>query len=75
MPGITEAGQRLPYKCFPEDWGSPPGRPYSEERADWIREHVKDHMVAQRYRRLAAANGRLLAILRSAELDGRRECP
>ena len=60
---------------FPEDWGSPPGRPYSEERADWIRKRVLDHMVTQRYRRLAAANGRLLAILRSAELDGRRECP
>jgi hypothetical protein len=69
------ARQRLPYKCFPEDWGSPPGRPYSEERADWIRKRVIDHMVTQRFRRLAAANGRLLAILRSAELDGRRECP
>jgi hypothetical protein len=24
---------------------------------------------------LAAVNGRLLAVLRAAELDGRRECP
>jgi O-acetyl-ADP-ribose deacetylase (regulator of RNase III) len=38
-------------------------------------EHVIDHMVTQRYRRLAAVNGRLLAILRAAELDGRRESP
>jgi hypothetical protein len=46
-----------------------------EERAYWIRKHVKDRIVTQRYRRLAAANGRLLAILRSSELDGRREGP
>ena len=65
--------QQLPYKCFPEDCGSPPGWPYSEERAEWIRRHVKDDMVTQRYRRLEAANGRLLAVLRTAELNGRRE--
>jgi hypothetical protein len=59
----------------PEDWGSPPGRPYSEERAHWISKHVKDHMVTQRYRRLADANGRLLVVLRAAELNRRRECP
>jgi hypothetical protein len=29
-----------------------------------------DHMVTQRYRRLAAANGRPLAVLRAAELMG-----
>jgi hypothetical protein len=46
-----------------------------EERAYWIRKHVKDRIVTQRYRRLAAANGRLLAILRSSELDVHREGP
>jgi hypothetical protein len=67
--------QQLPYKCFPTGLGSPPGPQYSEERADWIRKHVIDHMVGQRHRRLAAANGRLLEVLRAAGLDGRRECP
>ena len=69
------SGNGFRTSVFPVDWGSPAGRPYSEERADWIREHVKDHMVRQRYHRLAAANGRLLAILRAAELDWRREGP
>ena len=69
------SGNGFRTSVFPVDWGSPAGRPYSEERADWIRKRVIDHMVTQRFRRLAAANGRLLAILRSAELDWRREGP
>jgi hypothetical protein len=75
MPGITEAGQRLPYKCFPRGLGFATWAAVREERADWIRKHVIDHMVTERYRRLAAANGRPLAVLRAAELDGRRGCP
>jgi hypothetical protein len=66
-------GSGLRTSVFPEDWGLPPGRPYSDERADWIRKRVIDHMVTQRYRRLAAANGR--PILRAAELNERRESP
>jgi hypothetical protein len=52
------SGNGFRTSVFPQDWGSPPGRPYSEERADSIRKRVTDHVVTQRYRRLAAANGR-----------------
>jgi hypothetical protein len=31
-------------------WGTPPGRPYSDERADWIRKQIQDHMVTQNVR-------------------------
>jgi hypothetical protein len=26
---------------FPREWGAPPGEPYSEERAGWVRRHAK----------------------------------
>ena len=63
------------HRALVGDLGYTTGAAGLEERADWIRKHVKDHMVTQRYHRLAAASGGLLAVLRAAELDGRRESP
>lgn len=59
---------------FPREWGPPVGRPFSEERANWIRKMVHVHAPLTRYRQLAAHQVRLLAILRAAEI-ARREPP
>ncbi len=58
---------------FPMSWGLPPGRQYSEERAVWVRAHVRAHMrdpwVA--LRKLADSDRRLDVMLRMAELRQR----
>jgi hypothetical protein len=60
---------------FPEEWGLPQGRPYSETRASWVRRMVDRHAALTAHRRLAAKDARFLAILRSALLDRRRDGP
>jgi hypothetical protein len=75
VSGDIEAGDGVRVSTFPESWGPPPGRQYSEERASWVKNHVREHMITAPFRRLAEVNGRLLAILRAAELDRRHECP
>ena len=57
---------------FPEEWGTPPGRTYSEVRAAWVRQMVEQHSALTAHRKLNAKNGRLLAILRRAALERRR---
>jgi hypothetical protein len=39
---------------FPPEWGFPPGRPDSEERARWVKERVTEHMAHKRVQRRAA---------------------
>jgi hypothetical protein len=40
---------------FPPEWGYPPGRHDSEERARWVKERVTEHMAHKRVQRRAAA--------------------
>lgn len=63
---------------FPAEWGPPRGRPLSEERVAWVRSKVEQfgsRSPLSVYRKLAAADGRLLAILRAAELEAKRRGP
>jgi hypothetical protein len=68
-----DARRRGSGSAFPESWGIPRGSQHSEERAAWIRSHIpKPDPVAAAYRRLAAADARLTAIFRLAEIERRR---
>ena len=62
-------------QVFSRGLGPPEGRPYSEQRAACVHRDVREHIIAATFRRLAELNGRLLVILRSAELDWRPESP
>jgi hypothetical protein len=59
-------------RTFPSSWGFPQGEKYSEERAAWVRSHVKREVHTQHFRHLADVNGRLLIVARSAYLDSIR---
>jgi hypothetical protein len=52
---IEKADAMRALSCFPPEWGFPPGRPDSEERARWVKERVHEHITLQRSRRRAAA--------------------
>lgn len=63
---------------FPPEWGPPQGRPLSEERVAWVRSKVEQfgsRAPFAVYRKLAAADARLLATLRRAELEAKRRGP
>ena len=60
--------------AFPAEWGIPPGRPYSEERAAWVKRKVLEHRrltPAQAYRELAAGEVRRVNLARIAELKAK----
>jgi len=42
--GIQYATRAPRSTDFPPEWGMPPGRPYSEERAAWVLTHVRRHV-------------------------------
>ncbi|WP_327302927.1 hypothetical protein OG730_04480 [Streptomyces sp. NBC_01298] len=50
--GSTEPPARD--SSFPEEWGTPPGTPLSNQRAAWVLERVNEHKVLQRLKRRAA---------------------
>ena len=58
---------------YPEEWGYPPGRRFSEERAQWVRKNVERHGALTAHRKLAARDQRLLLTLRRALLERRRD--
>ena len=61
------------FGAYPEEWGPPEGTQYSEARAAWVRRHCPTpDPVARAYQRLAAADARLTAIFRLAEIERRR---
>lgn len=64
-----------PSSTFPAELGFPPGRPYSEERGRWLREKVKTHVITERFRHLADANGRALILMQRALLRAKRNGP
>ncbi|GGW35673.1 hypothetical protein GCM10010381_20610 [Streptomyces xantholiticus] len=40
---------------FPPEWGVPAGRQFSEERARWVRDRVREHMGLKNVQHRAAA--------------------
>ncbi len=58
---------------FPAEWGPPPGAPFSDKRAAWVRECVLRFAPQAEIRRRDAA--RRLAVTRLAQLVARREHP
>jgi hypothetical protein len=73
--------------AYPTSWGRPAGEQFSETRIAWVRAKLLERVVERgeadvtaawnadviaAYRRLAARHGRLLAVLRAAELKRRR---
>ena len=60
---------------FPASWGRPRSAPQSEERQQWAREQVRQHLAGAPLRELRAKQVRLLHGLRLAQLERRRETP
>ncbi len=58
---------------FPAEWGTPPGSPFSDERAAWVREQVVRHAPKAEARRRDAA--RRAAVTRLAVLLTKRQPP
>jgi hypothetical protein len=44
-----ESGSGVRASVFPEDWGPPEGRPYSEQRAAWVRRNVRSTSSRRRF--------------------------
>jgi hypothetical protein len=55
MGKVEKAAASRGLSPFPPEWGFPPGRPDSEERARWVKARVIEHMALQRVQRRAAA--------------------
>lgn len=60
---------------FPADWGRPPGAADSEERAAWVRQNVRHYLAGAPLRELRSKQARLLHVLRTAELERKRQAP
>ena len=72
---MTEYSNSGRGQIFPVEWGMPIGAPHSEERAAWVKQMVLRHSALTAHDKLARANGRLLSILRAAEMKKREEGP
>jgi hypothetical protein len=57
MPRITEAGSCWRQGVSRKIGVQPEGRPYLEQRAAWIRKHVREHMITTPFLRLAGLKG------------------
>lgn len=66
---------KVRFNTFPEEWGSAPGTAMSEERAEWVLAHTRQHVLGDPHRQLLTANNRLLNIVRSVELATREHDP
>lgn len=60
-------------RSFPEEWGPPPGRTFSPERASWVRFHARQHAAQAEVRNRDAA--RRSAVTRLATLVAKRYAP
>jgi hypothetical protein len=77
-PGDPNAEHRVEYATapgggsspFPDSWGFPEGRPGSDERRQWIVNHVSG--AEQRLRQLRERDGALKVVLDRAMLEERR---
>jgi hypothetical protein len=70
-----EFGESGSAREFPEEWGLPVGRRFSEERAQWVRQRVQWHSALTAHRRLADRDLRLLHVLRAAQLHQHGDGP
>jgi hypothetical protein len=76
--------------AYPTSWGRPAGEQFSETRIAWVRSKLIERVVERgeadviaarnadviaAYRRLSRADGRLLSILRAAEINRRKYGP
>jgi hypothetical protein len=75
MSGDVETAESGSSRDYPEEWGLPVGRRYSEERAAWVLASVRAHSALTAHRRLADRDLRLLHVLRTAELERHGEGP
>ena len=53
MAEVEAANRTRGAGTFPEEWGTPPGSPYSEARARWILQKVREHQALTAMRRRA----------------------
>jgi hypothetical protein len=61
---------------FPAEWGRPRGAPQSEERQQWVREQVRQHIAGAPLRQLQKRQIEMLNQLRLAQVERlRREGP
>ena len=61
---------------FPKEWGRPPGSAYSEERAAWVKSHVRTHVSGAPIRMLRKRQIEMLNMLRQAHVERlSREAP
>lgn len=73
--GGVEAATGGHHPDFPRAWGTPPGSQFSEERAAWVRDRVREHDIGRPLRQLAAADARLLWNLRIALHERNKRTP
>jgi len=52
---VEHAEGPRPLTTFPAEWGIPPGHAGSEERAAWVRRHVKVHRALRAVRPVRSA--------------------
>jgi hypothetical protein len=73
MNGMEYAAGSRNVDTYPDEWGTPAGRQFSEERAAWVKERVYSHSrdPQVKLRQLADADRRLAVTLRMAELQRR----
>jgi len=57
---LEHAAGRRGDGLFPQEWGMALGRPYSDERAAWLRASIASDSTLRAHRRLADRDARLL---------------
>jgi hypothetical protein len=56
MSGDVELAQGVRgFRTFPAEWGTPPGTQFSEERARWVKDRVREYMCLKRVQGRAGA--------------------
>jgi hypothetical protein len=60
---------------FPAEWGRPVGDAYSEARARWVRDRVREHLRSVPMQQLRIRQLEMLGHLRRQLLDEREQAP
>ena len=68
MSGV-EYGDEGSKSSFPSEWGRPPGDPYSEQRALWVKRKVREHLAGASMRQLRLRQMSLLLQVRERLLE------
>ncbi|MFD7443906.1 hypothetical protein [Streptomyces sp. NPDC059909] len=65
--GVMEfASEGRTFGAFPAEWGVPPGKQFSEERAAWVRERVAECQALAAVRRRAQEQARAAGSVKPA---------